>query len=325
MNVPSVANMMDLTISIGTIDRYDMLANCLRSIYDDETLDLQVKVVIVINGAPDETMAQRIKANFPACDILQHPSPLGFCRMHNLVMSHSQSRYVLLLDDDTVLSKGSLKRMISYMDDNPEVGIASCRTVHPDGEFQKTYGLMPTVKTEFLNAIKVSNFWPDSLYDDSPTPKDVDWLNGHFMLVRSDVIAKVGGLDDYYYTYVCEPDWCYRIRKAGWRVVYVPDITIIHACGSHSIYTRSRKYIDIVRAHVNRYYFFHKHYSAVECFLLRPIMVIGALLRVAHYSALYVSNANARQEATTRVRGFWSVACLSCLSRPFVLPKQGRS
>jgi GT2 family glycosyltransferase len=317
--------MMDLVISIGTIDRYDMLANCLRSIYGDETLDLQVKVVIVINGAPDETMAQRIKENFPACAILQHPSPLGFCRMHNLVMSQSQSRYVLLLDDDTILSKGSLKRMISFMDQNPRVGIASCRTVHPDGEFQKTYGLMPTVKTEFLNAIKVSSFWPDALYDDSPTPKDVDWLNGHFMLVRSDVIAKVGGLDDYYYTYVCEPDWCYRIRKAGWRVVYVPDITIIHACGSHSIYTRSRKYIDIVRAHVNRYYFFHKHYSAVECFLLRPIMVIGGLIRVAYYSVLYVSNADARQEATTRIKGFWGVVRLSCMSQPFVLPKQGHS
>ena len=83
--------------------------------------------------------------------------------------------------------------------------------------------------------------------------------------------------------------------------------------------------MDIVRAHVNRYYFFHKHYSAVECFLLRPIMVIGALLRVAYFSALYVSNSKARDEAKTKIKGFWSVVRLSCVAQPFVLPKNERS
>jgi len=135
---------------------------------------------------------------------------------------------------------------------------------------------------------------------------------------------EVGLLDEHYYTYVCEPDWCYRMQARGWKVMFVPEVTIVHACGEHSIYTASRRYVDIVRAHVNRFYFFHRHHPPSARALVRPIMAGGALVRILFYGGIALAVPVARREAWTRLRGFWRVARLSVARRPWELPKELR-
>jgi GT2 family glycosyltransferase len=312
--------MKDLVVSIGTIDRFDQLSVCLDSIFSDPELDLDYQVVVVINGSPDTDFAERIGARFPAVEVVRSEEKLGYCLTHNRVLGRNDSRYVLVLDDDTVVAKGTLAAMVGYMDSHPDVGIAGCKTLNVDGTLQKSFGLMPTLWTEMLNAVKLGSAWPDRLYRDPEQAKEVEWLNGSFMLVRGEVLRTVGALDERYYTYVCEPDWCHRIRKAGWRVMYVPSGHIVHACGEHSIYTRTRRYGDLVRAHVNKYYFFRKHRGRLANALLRPIMVVGALVRIGYFGALGVARPAWRTETTTRVRAFWRVVRLSLGRRPFEMP-----
>ena len=160
--------------------------------------------------------------------------------------------------DDTIIFKGTLEKMVSFMDHHPEVGMAGCKTLNPDGSFQKSYGLVPSLKTEFLTSFGMSSLWPDRLYKDVSSVRDVEWINGPFMLVRRQVLEEVGAFDEHFYTVVCEAEWCQRIRKAGWRVVYVPEAEIVH---TGALITQSKSLITMLRVYVNTFYFFHKHYK----------------------------------------------------------------
>jgi GT2 family glycosyltransferase len=258
--------------------------------------------------------------------LIRRPGPLGYCATHNLVLNDADGRYVLVLDDDTVLPRGTLPGIVAFMDAHPDVGLAGCKTLNADGGFQKTFGLVPSLRSEFVNAFRADSFWPDHLYEDLSSVREVQWLNGSFMLVRREALQIVGGLDEHYYTYVCEPDWCFRMHKAGFKVVYLPDIAITHVGGEHSINNKMKatNRLNLVRYHVNRFYFFRKHYGALPTLLLRPIMFTGSLARAALYSALYLFKPELREVAGAKLKACGDVVRLTLSPRPYVLPARLR-
>jgi hypothetical protein len=319
--------MNDLTISIGNLGNYRLLEGCLRSIFADDAPGFRFGVTIVYNAPAgvDETY-RRIERDFPQVRLIRRPGPLGYCATHNIVLNDGDSRYVLVLDDDTILPKGTLPRIVAFMDQHPDVGIAGCKTLNVDGGFQKTFGLIPSLRSELINAFRPDSFWPDRLYEDVSSVREVQWLNGSFMLVRREALRLVGGLDEHYYTYVCEPDWCFRIHKAGFKVVYVPDVEIIHVGGEHSINNKMKatNRLNLVRYHVNRFYFFRKHYGVIPTLLLRPIMVVGSVSRAALYSGLYLLKPELRDVAWAKLRTCGDVVRLCLSPRPYVLPTRLR-
>jgi hypothetical protein len=316
----------DLTIAIGTLDNFPTLERCLRSIYDDATINFTFEVCVVYNGSGDESITAQIRKTFPAVRLIIRKGPLGYCSTYNLVLTESRSRYTLALDDDTILSPGTLSRMVAFMDAHPQVGISGCRTLNPDGTFQKTYGTLPRLATEWLAVVKPDVFWGDRQYRDLLIVKEVEWLSGSFMLVRAETLEQVGALDEYYYTAICEQDWCYRIRKAGWQVVYVPDVTIVHVGNQFSIGNKMRVTSEIaaIRYHVNRYFFFHKHYSPLALFLLRPAMILGCALRMIRYSIAYATDRKMRVNALARLKSSWVVIKLSISREPYKSQKLGK-
>jgi GT2 family glycosyltransferase len=316
----SKAGTPDLAISIGTLGNFGMLERCLRSIFIEDAPNLRYQVWVVFNGAHDDGTTDRIRREFPQVTVLAEKGPLGYCGTHNLVLKRRPGRYVLVLDDDTIVHAGTLSTMVAFMDVNQDVGIAGCKTLNPDGTYQKSYGLLPGLKTELVNAFRPAGFWPRRLYKDTAAVKEVEWLNGSFMLVRSEVLERVGILDEQYYTYVCESDWCYRIHRAGWKVAYVPHATIIHVGGQHSLNTTFRADNEIVRAHVNRFYFVHKHYGRTQLFLLRPLVMLGALVRISYFLPLYIFHRASRQLAAARIKGFVRVLQVSLSRKPYCLP-----
>lgn len=307
----------DLTISVGTFENFRVVEKCLRSIYESKP-QLRFKVFIVDNASKDDS-ALKIETAFPQVTLIRSKTKLGFCGTHNLVIRQNQSRYVLVLDDDTIILKGTLEKMVAFMDACPEVGIAGCRTLNPDGTFQISYGLVPSLKTEILIALKLSDFWPNKLYNNNSSIQEVEWVNGPFMLVRSEVLKEVGAFDETFYTVVCEADWCYRIRQEGWKVVYVPEAEIIH---SGALITASKNYVTQLRYYVNRYYFFHKHYSRVASILLRPIMMLGAILRMFYFISVLVLQPGNYREAQKKIRVTWKVIRLSLSATPYKFPEE---
>ena len=312
--------MHDLTISIGNIGNFEQLETCLQSIYGTDREEISFEVWVVYNGVQDDGVTDRIQATFPRVVLLKRRGPLGYCAVHNLVMSQCKSRYVLVLDDDTIVAPGTLSKMVRFMDANPDVGMAGCKTLNRDGTLQKTYGLLPTLQTELSNAFMGAGFWPDRLYQNTSVVKDVEWLNGSFMFARSSALEQAGLLDERYYTYVCESDWCYRITQAGWRVVFVPDATIVHIGGEHSLQTTRKPYVNIVRYHVNRYYYFRKHLGRARMLLLRPIMTLGAANRMMYFWLVWLASPSRREEARTRIKAFWTVMGLALSARPDEMP-----
>ena len=317
--------MEDLTISIGTLGNYTLLVQCLRSVYQENDPRFTYRVLVTFNGPKDDGMTDRIRHEFPLVTLFKHTGPLGYCGTHNPVLSQCRSPFVLILDDDTIVPKGTLASMMAFMKLHSDVGMAGCKTINADGSLQKSFGLFPSLKTEFMAAFKPAAFWPDRLYRDLSAPREVEWLNGSFMLVRSEAIKEVGALDDHYYTYVCEPDWCFRIRRAGWKVMFVPEAQIVHFGGEHSINTTEKKYLNVVRYHVNRYYFFHRYYGRLSVFLLRPIMMLGAIIRIGYFCLFSLLRPQARAFATTRIKAFWTIMGLSLSPCPYNLPRHLQS
>jgi hypothetical protein len=174
--------MRDLVISIGHVGRdFEMLANCLRSVYAEDAPDFSLEVWIVYNGPPRPGFEAELRAAFPQiARVGYEPGPLGFCRTHNLVLEQARARYLLILDDDTVVAKGTLSGMVAYMDANPRIGMAGCKTLNPDGSFQRIWGLLPTLGTELRSIWQPAVYWPDALFAKPDDLQDVPWLNGSF-------------------------------------------------------------------------------------------------------------------------------------------------
>jgi GT2 family glycosyltransferase len=314
--------MDDLTISIGSLGNYETLARCLHSIYQEDAAELGYQVWVVYNAPSDHGVTERIRRSFPQVRLLKRLGPLGYCATHNLILRQCSTRYVLLLDDDTILPRGTLSAMVRFMDARPDVGMAGPKTLNCDGTFQPTYGLLPSLRTELMTLFAVDAFWPARLYRETSHPREVEWLSGSFMLVQRRILSEVGILDEHYYTSLCEHDWCHRIRKAGWRVMFVPEAQIVHVGGEHSINSKgvSRNPVPLIRYHANRYYFFKKHYGRVAVLLLRPIMIVGLVLRLVYYSVVYVRHRERREVVKVRLRAFWESMKLSIRRDPYNLP-----
>lgn len=319
--------MRDLVISIGHVGRdFEMLATCLRSVYAEDAPGFSLEVWIVYNGPPRPGFEAELRAAFPQiARVVYQPGPLGFCRTHNLVLEEAKARYLLILDDDTVVAKGTLSGMVAWMDANPRVGMAGCKTLNPDGSFQRIWGLLPTLGTELRSIWEPDVYWPAELFAKPDALQDVPWLNGSFMLARSETLEQVGILDEHFYTYFCESDWAWRMQKAGWRVSYVPQHSIVHVGGEHSINTSQKQPVQIVRAFANRFYYFSKHHGRLAHALLRPITLLVALGRIARWGVAGLLRPEARDIARTRVRGFADVARLCFARDPDVLPAKYRS
>lgn len=313
--------MQDLEVTIGNLGSDKYLASCLRSLYAEDAPGFTYSVAIAFNGfdRDNSTVMQDTAKAFPQARLLYRRNKLGYTGTYNLLMRTSTARYILLLDEDTIVPKGTLAAIVAFMDAHPDVGIAGSKTVNPDGSLQKSFAVMFDLRSEFLNALHLSTFWPDHLYKDLSEWRTVDWLNGSFMLVRKSTIEQVGLLDDYFYTFGCEADWCLRIARAGWKVAFVPEVVITHVGGEHSINSAVKSYDALMRSHINRYFFFRKHYSPLQQTLLRPVMTLGACLRLFKFLVLYALMASRRAEAAPKINAFARIAVLGLTRQPWRL------
>jgi GT2 family glycosyltransferase len=314
----------DLTILIANRGELEPLRSCLRSLFETASGDTSFRVIVGFNFAGESDCPGIIASDFPQVEQLRAPANLGYCRAYNQLIARGTGRYTLLLDDDTVLQLGTIDTMVRFMDAHSEVGIAGCRTTNPDGSYQKSTALMYTIGTEIINIVRPAAFWDDGIDETAATWKSAGWLNGHFLMVRAQVIREVGVLDEYFYTFQCEADWCLRIRRAGWTIGYVPDAKIVHIGGQHSVASKVKSHKNLLRSHINRYYFVRKHYGSAAAHVLRPIMSVGAMLRLLRYAATWLVSPGRRPEAGPKVSAYWKVVLRGAAARPEDQPEELR-
>ena len=245
----------DVTISIVSLNTRELLADCLRSVL--ATTRLRFDVHVVDNGSSDGSTAM-VAVSFPQVRLTQAGSNRGFAAANNCAIREADSRYVLLLNPDTLVSPETVGDLVSFMDDHPDVGICGPKIVFPDGRFQSCGYRFPTLLSEVRQSKNVNRVLRLLVGDEPPlrvesVPFDVDWVDGACLLIRREALNDVGLLDEQFFLYAEELDWCFRARKTGWRISVLPDVEMIHYQGQSSAQMSDFSLAQLVETRL-RYY-----------------------------------------------------------------------
>jgi GT2 family glycosyltransferase len=230
--------MTRISVIIVSYNTKEILLNCLRSLHSQGG-NVDLEVFVVDNVSTDGTVAA-VRAEFPQYRVIANETNVGFSGANNQAIRMCSGRYILLLNPDTVLEPDVLTKMVEFMEEQHDVGMVSCKLVTRDGGLdlacRRTF---PSLWDGLCRASGLSQWFPKSrllarynlTYLDEDQTCEVDAVNGAFMFARREAVEEVGLLDEDYFMYVEDLDWCYRFGKSGWKVVYHPAATTVHLKG----------------------------------------------------------------------------------------------
>jgi N-acetylglucosaminyl-diphospho-decaprenol L-rhamnosyltransferase len=299
---------LDLLIVIVNYNTRDLLRDCLASIYDSKAdrLNRFSYQVCVVDNCSQDNSAAMVRQEFPQTHLIASSINGGYAYANNLGLtafgfaqdasdegrcpepeegaSSLVPRYALLLNPDTLLPPSALQDMLDFMEAHPEAGAAGPRLVREDGSLDLACRRgFPTPRAFFYRMLGLSKLFPKSrrfgrynlTYLDPAELTEVDSVVGAFMLVRDEAIRQVGLLDESFFMYGEDLDWAYRIRKAGWKIYYNPQVTVLHIKGASTKHSRKARY-EFYRA-MNIFY--RKHYAATTPFWLHWLIIAGIVLQ----------------------------------------------
>jgi GT2 family glycosyltransferase len=238
--------------------------------------NLAKEIHVIDNASTDDTPAV-LPAVFPQIHYTRMDRNLGFARGVNLAARQATGDFLLLLNSDARLAPDALGLAVDWMRANPRCGIVGAQLLHPDGRKQTSIGKFPTLATELLNQNLLRRILPRRYPGKEQTisaPLEVEWVIGAFLLVRRQVWNALGGLDERFFFYFEEADFCLRARQSGAATVHLPQVRVWHGQGHTSKQHYAGARIEFWRS---RYRFLQKHYGFGVRFVLR----IGLPLRLA--------------------------------------------
>jgi hypothetical protein len=269
-----------LAVIIVNWNTRELLARCLEPLApagDGPTSPADYALWVVDNGSMDGS-AEMVQLRFPGVHLLRNARNVGYARANNQGIRASQSRHVLLLNSDAIATPNALGRLARFLDAHPDVGAVGPRLLRPDRTPQPyAFGGDPTLAyllRRAWNRLVLRQPVHDWGTDET---QEVDWVSGAAMAVRRDAIDEVGLLDEAIFMYFEDNDWCLRMRQAGWRVCYVPEVEVTHLGGASV--NRSERARAAYRQSL--LYFYRKHYGALSRLALRLLLPLYDRLRPA--------------------------------------------
>lgn len=309
----------DVSVVIVNWNTRPVLQNALESLYK-ETNGVSFETIVVDNGSTDGSV-ELIKGFGRNVRLISLPENRGFAVGNNLGFKQACGRYVLMLNSDTIVLPTTLIGMVKFLDTHEDVGCVGCKHLNLDGTLQRSVDCFPNLLGDFLSYSELYRlpFLFPSLQKRFPWWSEhdkifeVDWVNGACMMIRSEVITQVGGLDEGYFIYSEEIDWCYRIRKAGWRVFFTPEAEIIHLGGQ-----AMNRAVDvrIVLKYKGEYRFYRKHYPFWKYIVLRLLVSIIAVVRIIFLLLLYLQTLVRKK---TNISSWELITQEPVVTEPFVL------
>jgi N-acetylglucosaminyl-diphospho-decaprenol L-rhamnosyltransferase len=300
--------LVDLSIIIVSWNVADLLRACLDSIIKTPTT-LSYEIVVVDSASRDQTVAT-IQADYPQVILLAQAENLGFTKCNNIGLKAAQGRHIILLNPDTEVIGDALGTMVAYLDAHTDVGIVGPQTLNTDGSYQSTKRHFPTLLISLFESTWLQRFSPKGLMDRfyaaevaNDATGDVDWVQGSALMARREVYEQIGGLDEGFFMFSEELDWCKRTKDAGWRVVYVGDAKITHHGGKSTDQIAAQKHIYF---HGSKLRYFRKHHGWIVAQTLRVILLLNYVWQIAieGTKGLLGHKRALRQE---RIRAYWQV------------------
>lgn len=269
-----------VSIIIVNWNTRELLRRCLDSIY--ATIPPLPFEAIVVDNASEDGSADMVADCFPQATLIRSESNLGFAAGNNLGLRRASGRYVMLLNPDTELLPGAVREMIGFADAHPGVAVVGPKLLNPDGSLQKNGRTFTSLWREALGLTKLYHVWArlDRKADwgrlDFDVPARVDEVSGACMLVRKSVVDEIGLLDERFFMYYEEVDWCRRMSEAGWEVHYLPSARVIHH------WSQGAKKSGLTGSRIafrSQYLYFRKHHGLAQALALRTLsgLVLSAL------------------------------------------------
>ncbi|NOY05979.1 MAG: glycosyltransferase [Chlorobi bacterium] len=284
-----------------------LLENLLHSLYASLG-DIPAEIFLVDNASVDGSV-EMVRREFPSVILVESGENIGFARANNLALRRCRGKYILLINPDTFVQEDTIPSMIRFFEENPMVGMAGCKIINPDGTLEPACRRsFPTPWVAFSKLSGLSNLFPRSrlfarynlTYLNEDESYEVDAISGSFMMLRREVYDAVGGLDETYFMYGEDLDWCFRVREAGWKVFYSHKTKIIHFGGEST----KRSSIDSTAL----------FYEAMRLFVKKNLKLGKPGTAVINFGIFLRSVLSRWQQATRRI---WPVVVdmiIVCLS-----------
>ncbi len=272
---------MDLSVIIVNYNVRQFLENALTSVR--RAMEGLTGEVFVVDNASDDGSAEMVRTSFPDVQLIENPRNLGFARANNIALSRAKGDFVLILNPDTIVQEDTFQVMLRFFADHPDAGLAGCKILNPDGSFQlPCRRSFPTPWVAFTKIFGLSALFPKSrlfgrynlTYHSPDETYPVDAVSGSFMMARREVYERIGGLDEAFFMYGEDLDWCYRILQAGYKVYYVHSTQIVHYKGEST----KRSEIDEIKLFYRAMQLFvEKHIS--RSVAVRFVLTLAILFR----------------------------------------------
>jgi N-acetylglucosaminyl-diphospho-decaprenol L-rhamnosyltransferase len=313
---------MDLAVIVVSYNVRELLAACLKSLYADLGTSALDATVWVVDNASADSSAEMVRRDFPDVRLIISSTNVGFAAGNNLALRAigldqpelpaSVPRHILLLNPDTEVLPGALTTLTRFLDEMPEAGACGPALLYPNGRFQHSAFAFPTlwqITFDFfplhgrLLDSRLNGRYPRRLYQ-AGEPFPIDHPLGAALMVRSAVVAQVGLLDEGFFMYCEEIDWCLRIRERGWTIYCVPRAQIMHHAGGSTSQFREAMFVALWRS---RYRLFAKHDGAFFLWVARQFVRLGLWAEARRARQRAARGEIAADELERRLAAYWEV------------------
>ncbi|MBN1764019.1 MAG: glycosyltransferase family 2 protein [Sedimentisphaerales bacterium] len=282
---------MDVTIIIVNWNTRDILRDCLKSIYA-QTRNITFEVIVVDNASADNSV-QMIRTEFPQIILIENADNRGFAAGNNQGLEIARGRYVLLLNPDTIVLEGAIQKTVIFAEQHPKVAVIGIRNDRPGGRLIKNCFQFASVQNLIISSLGLHRLFPQSrffgrerlLWWDYQSVREVDVVAGCCMLVRREAIDRAGMMDEAYFMYGEEMDWCWRFKKAGWKILYYPDARIIHYGGMSA----AQNPVEMRAAQQKSFlYFIKKRQGLFAMYIARYLFFVSGLVRLGYWGCRWI-------------------------------------
>ncbi len=294
---------------------------CLHSL--TLSADIPTEVLVVDNASTDGTPDLVARA-FPEFSVTRNTKNLGFAKANNIGIRLSRGKYLCLVNSDVVLPPGCLSALLDYMEANPDVAVAGPQMLGVDHAVHRSTMRLPSLTNAFCRAFALdrlpllSQLCGGQLMAEfsHDYTSDVEVLNGWFWIIRREAVEQVGLLDERFFMYGEDLDWCRRFRKAGWRLVFYAGARALHYGAASSSAAPVRFYVEMQRANLQ---YWRKHHGTRQTATYCGILVIHHLIRVIAHSAACLVSVERRAESVSKIKRSWRLmAWLTGAWRPIL-------
>lgn len=254
---------IDLSVVIINWRQRFHLDKCLPSIFE-KRFSCSFEIILVNKPSEDGT-EKLVSEKFPQVRLIRHEI-FGIAEMRNRGIAEASGRYVMMLDADTEIMEGVFDTLVEFMDAHPDTGGAGSKTIKPDGTLELSCKRFYDLNTIIMRRTPLHKIFPNNVYEARHLMRDknhdesfeIDWMAGASYLMRRKTIEQVGVFDEHYYFGFEDVDWCFRAKKSGWKIRYIPDAIIVHHVQRSSAKGFNKMAVEHLKSGIR---FWRKHYA----------------------------------------------------------------